>query len=113
MRVYSRTSGCSFTCGKLPPPRSSLVVLSGQPLEELPAPALRSLELVEGVDVNPADPGGGVRERRAEPVEQLGRREHARPQQATDPAAVSAQEAGRLAQTDLERDPQQPAVVDR
>src|SRR5919109_2981057 len=92
-------------------PASSAARSTPKLLERLPAPALRALQFVEGVEVEAPDVRGGIPVAGREPADQrvgLERPHHERPQ----PRAVGAQEARGLAETDPHRDSQQLRVVD-
>src|SRR5215207_3210400 len=112
MRRSTATSGSGCRAGsrdaRLAVPRSYLLhLLSGQPLDELLPPALGALKLVEGVNVDSPDPGGRIGERRSELLQELGWHVAAAQGKGPEPPAMRPQEAGRLAQPDSQRCPQQ------
>src|SRR5919108_1271108 len=101
--------GCSLISATVGAP--PLLVLCDQLLDELPPPFLGALELVEGIDVKARDAGTGVGDRGGEVTHQAAGRVAARQGKAPYPSAVRPEEARRLAQTDLPRDLEKPAIV--
>src|ERR687896_2618279 len=106
--------GCSLISATVgTPPSVDLLVLCDQLLDELAPPFLGALELVEGIDVKPRDPGDRIGDGGRQLPDQRGGRVDARQREPPHPAAVRTQEPRRLAEADPPRDLKKLAVAHR